>query len=52
MVNPVIIQIAAERILSGGINPKTGNVYVLNDISNEEFKQAVKDHISLNKQDN
>lgn len=50
MVNPVVVRIAAERILSGGINPKTGNVYVLDDITNEDYRQAVEDYILLNTQ--
>jgi len=50
MVNPIVVRIAAERILSGGINPKTGNVYVLDDITNTDYRQAVEDYILLNTQ--
>lgn len=45
MVNMVVVRIAAERIMNGGINPKTGNVYVLDDITNPEYRQAVEDYI-------
>lgn len=45
MVNQVVIRIVVERILSGGLNPKTGQVYVLDDIKNEDYRTAVKDYI-------
>jgi len=48
MINPVVVRIAAERIMGGGINPKTGNVYVIDDITNAEYRQAVEDYILLN----
>lgn len=45
MVNPVVVRIAAERIMNGGLNPKTGNVYVLDDITNPEYRLAVENYI-------
>lgn len=48
MVNQVVVRIAAERIMNGGINPKTGQVYKLDDITNQEYRQAVEDYILLN----
>ncbi|QPR68575.1 hypothetical protein I6G82_02790 [Lysinibacillus macroides] len=45
MVNQVVVRIAAERILAGGLNPKTGQTYVLDDITNEVYRQAVEDYI-------
>ncbi|WP_372632395.1 hypothetical protein [Cohnella sp.] len=48
MVNPVVVRIAAERILSGGINPKTGEVYVLDNIANPEYRAVVEDYILVN----
>lgn len=48
MVNPVVVRIAAERIMNGGLNPKTGNVYVLDDVTNSDYRQAVEDHILEN----
>lgn len=48
MINPVVVRIAAERILNGGLNPKTGNVYVLDDITNPDYREAVEDYILEN----
>lgn len=45
MVNQIVVRIAAERIMSGGQNPKTGNVYVLDDVTNSDYRQAVEDYI-------
>jgi len=47
MVNMVVVRIAAERIMNGGINPKTNEVYQLDDITNSEYRQAVEDYILL-----
>lgn len=48
MVNPVVVRIAAERIMNGGLNPKTGQVYVIDDITNPDYRQAVEDYILEN----
>ncbi len=48
MVNPIVVRIAAERIMNGGQNPKTGNVYILDDVTNPEYRQAVEDYILEN----
>ena len=48
MTNLVIIKIIANRILNGGINPKTNEVYVLEDITNQEYKTAVENYILEN----
>lgn len=48
MVNPVVVRIAADRILNGGMNPKTGEVYVLDDITNVDYRAAVEDYILQN----
>lgn len=45
MVNQVVVRIAAERIMNGGLNPKTGQVYLLDDITNADYRQAVEDYI-------
>lgn len=45
MVNPIVVRIAAERIMNGGLNPKTGKVYVLDDITNTDYRKAVEDYI-------
>ncbi|MEC1177608.1 hypothetical protein P9B03_03855 [Metasolibacillus meyeri] len=48
MVNQVVVRIAADRILSRGLNPKTGEVYVLDDITNPDYRAAVEDYILEN----
>lgn len=48
MVNQTVVRIAAERILSGGLNPKTGEVYVLDDITNPDYRVAVENYILEN----
>jgi len=45
MVNQVVVRIAAERIVNGGLNPKTGNVYALDDITNPDYRLAVENYI-------
>lgn len=45
MVNQTVVRIAAERIMNGGLNPKTGQVYVLDDITNPDYRVAVEDYI-------
>lgn len=47
MVNEVVVRIAAERIMNGGINPKTNEIYVLDDITNPDYRQAVEDYILM-----
>ncbi|WP_342558770.1 hypothetical protein [Metasolibacillus sp. FSL K6-0083] len=49
MINQMIVEIVVKRILSGGLNPKTGKVYVLNDITNSDYRLAVEDYILTNK---
>lgn len=45
MVNQLVVRIAAERIMNGGLNPKTGQVYKLDDITNPDYRVAVEDYI-------
>lgn len=45
MINMVVVRIAAERIMNGGLNPKTGNVYVIDDVTNTEYRQAIENYI-------
>ncbi|MEK4425853.1 hypothetical protein [Solibacillus sp. FSL K6-1523] len=45
MVNQVVVRIAAERIMNGGLNPKTNEVYLLDDITNPDYRVAVEDYI-------
>lgn len=51
MVNQIVVRIAAERIMNGGINPKTGEIYKLDDVTNTDYRQAVEDYILLNTPD-
>lgn len=48
MINQVVVRIAAERIMNGGMNPKTNEVYQLDDITNVDYRQAVEDYILMN----
>ncbi|MGG2080531.1 hypothetical protein [Lysinibacillus pakistanensis] len=41
MVNPIIVNIIEERIVNKGLNPKTGQTYILNDITNENYRSAI-----------
>lgn len=45
MVNQIVVRIASERIINGGLNPKTNTIYVLDDVTNEEYRLAVEDYI-------
>lgn len=47
MINQIVVRIAAERIMNGGLNPKTGQVYVIDDITNEDYRVAVEDYILM-----
>ncbi|UNT55835.1 hypothetical protein [Lysinibacillus capsici] len=48
MVNQTVVRIAAERIMNGGLNPKTNAVYVLDDVTNEDYRVAVENYILEN----
>ncbi|MGE7114797.1 hypothetical protein [Lysinibacillus sp. NPDC047702] len=45
VINQVVVRIAAERIMNGGLNPKTEKVYVIDDITNQDYRQAVEAYI-------
>ncbi len=49
MVNESVVKIIGERILNKGVNPKTEAIYKLDDITDIEYKSAVKKYISANK---
>lgn len=51
MVNKIVVRIAAERIMSGGLNPKTEKTYVIDDITNQDYRQAVEDYILITNDD-
>ncbi|WP_163248691.1 hypothetical protein [Clostridium niameyense] len=44
-VNMIIVRICAERIINKGLNPKTNKVYVIDDVTNIEYKKAIEDYI-------
>lgn len=48
MINKIVVRIVAERIMNGGINPKTNEIYKLDDITNVDYRQAVEDYILIN----
>lgn len=48
MVNQIVVRIMAERIMNGGLNPKTNKIYILDDVTNEEYRLAVEDYILTN----
>jgi hypothetical protein len=45
MINDVVVMIIANRILTKGLNPKTGEIYILSDITNAAYKLAVENYI-------
>ena len=45
MVNQTIVRICAERIMNSGLNPKTGQVYVIDDVTNVDYKVAIENYI-------
>lgn len=48
MINMIIVRICAERILKGGLNPKTNLVYVIDDVTNVEYRLAIENYILEN----
>lgn len=50
MTNPVVVRICAERIINSGLNPKTNKTYVLDDITNPDYRVAVENYILENTQ--
>lgn len=48
MVNQVVVRIAAERIINNGLNPKTEKIYVIDDITNQDYRVAVENYILEN----
>lgn len=45
MINQVVVRIAAERIMQSGLNPKTGKTYVIDDVTNSDYKTAIENYI-------
>ena len=42
MVNQIVVTIATERIMCDDLKPKTNAVYILDDITNQDFRQVVE----------
>jgi hypothetical protein len=45
MVNVIVVRICAERIMNGGLNPKTGLVYIIDDVTNLDYRLAIENYI-------
>lgn len=48
MVNEVIVRIIAERIINKGINPLRNREFLLDDVTNKDYRKAVEDYIIVN----
>ncbi|NMM65506.1 hypothetical protein HBE96_23290 [Clostridium sp. P21] len=48
MVNQIIVKIIAERIINKGLNPLRNRVFLLEDVTNVDYKKAVEDYIIIN----
>lgn len=44
-INNVVVRILAERILNGGLNPLKNRPFVLDDVTNTEYRKTVEDYI-------
>ncbi|KGM95009.1 hypothetical protein Z968_10200 [Clostridium novyi A str. 4552] len=47
-VNDKVVEIIAHRILTESINPKTNSPFLLEDIVNDKYREAVENYIILN----
>lgn len=45
MINEVVVRIIAERIMNKGINPKTNEVFKIDDVKHTGYKTAIENHI-------
>lgn len=45
MINEVVVRIIAERILTRGENPLRNREFLLDDVTNEDYRNAVEDYI-------
>lgn len=45
MINEVVVRIIAERIINKGLNPKTNEVFKLDDIKHTGYKTAIENYI-------
>lgn len=42
MVNPILVDMLINKIITGEINPSTNEAFKANDIKNAEYKTAVE----------
>lgn len=45
MLNQIVVRLATKRIMNKGLNPKTAQTYVIDDITNHDYCVVVKDKI-------
>lgn len=45
MVNEIIVRIIADRIMNKGLNPLRNREFLLDDVTNVEYRKAVEDYI-------
>ncbi|WP_460299044.1 hypothetical protein [Clostridium botulinum] len=38
-------RVSAERITNKGLNPKTQKTYILDDVTNTDYRKAIEDYI-------
>ncbi|WP_454053429.1 hypothetical protein [Clostridium sp. Marseille-Q7071] len=48
MINNVVVRILAERIINKGINPLKKREFLLDDVTNKDYRKAVEDYIIVN----
>lgn len=47
MVNEVVVRIIGERIINKGLNPLRNREFLLDDVTNVEYRKSVEDYIIL-----
>ncbi|APQ76717.1 hypothetical protein [Clostridium botulinum] len=45
MINEIVVRIIAERILNKGLNPLKNREFVLEDVTNKDYRKAIEDYI-------
>jgi len=50
-INQLVVKIISERIMNKGLNPKTNQTYMIEGISNVEYRAAVENYIKRNSND-
>ena len=47
MVNEIVVRIIGERIINKGLNPLRNREFLLDDVTNVEYRKSVEDYIIL-----